>query len=1638
MGKSSVLVGIDKISVSFFLVVFFVALCMCSAPVFSFISITAHTSSAELQPEWSAAGQLMDYTVTITNQGPDAIKEVRIYQNPNYTDFQCEEKTDWTLVFVENYPDPELGTVDLCWYFTDNSHAIPYGSHEDFEFSATTPDSGCNWNWKFETRDIETSQQGGAWMAIYDTTSVDDKKPIIIKTLGEPKIENGETWITQDTPINIEAYDQGDCGISGIDHCEYRYDVDGTEVLPWTEISWDSVTGENIPHYFYTFTYNRDSEHFLEIKCFDIAGNEAYHSQTERVDSTPPETTKTYGDPHYPADINSNPAYPHWITTSTPITLTAPDGGNVCAIGTEKMWYYDQLVPDMYCENEYNPQANGVVFTTADSVIDQVDSCHPVCPSPYDVMYNGDISCAEYAQDICLLWNLNLPCHINWLSWEDCVEDYVNNCVGCGCDSTWKLYRGTPITKDEESCHVLQFLSADYLGNYEEMNFQCVYVDDTPPEQIKTVGTPNIPCECGECSEFDYWVRDDSSLPGTEITLDCDDSWDGEANHPVDHETICYNVSYDMSPYDLTSDYCDVALTDGWCCVTPPKTIVFVEDSLHDLEFYCIDGLGNENEETDLEYFRVDSQPPVITKTMIGTDHLGDCPPVNPGDECYVRDDGENGVHIDVADDDVQFPDCAVGLDQCEYGLLWYTTQGECANKYPGHTYDSEGRCVVESGNFGEEGINITFHEDSTHELYVDCWDLLGNRMPQDKEEFLVDSTPPETTKTYGDPQKVDPFCAEWCYVDYCVAVQTGAEKDECAEKCEHNFCTMWITSDTPVKLTAEDEKVGQDYPTVTKWRNLYFPNNPEICQRPPKESIPNCVATVEMVADNCNPDYYAPFVPGYSNEVPVWNTYSGEFFKSPESCHVIEYYSVDALGNEEIMDWQCVFVDNTPPEGIKEIGYPKIPCKEPVGPECWWVRDHVTPITLDCIDQGPHPVKQETVCYRVSFNYSEGWNYNKTEEYCGKFGGTMEGDWCCDYVGDEPYEFVFTEDSLHDLEFYCRDHLNNTEQTSDLEYFKVDSIPPNTTKTHHGPYYVNNETGATYIDTASWINLTAEDGGEVCAVGVKDIYWQNLVYEEDDEWYCQSPENCAEWNPKMLNPDKRNTYDGSIYKEEESCHVFAYYAEDELGNKENISWQCFFVDKRPPIIEKNYGDPYFEEGDVEWISSNTPIRISAYDPEPHPSGVKEVVYRVSLVRDENCWNKTTCETVAGAGEWTPLIGDEVHIRDESCHLIEINATDNVDKRSHHRQCVFVDNTPPTPDKKVGDPKEIWTPRDIDDPEYDGDTSYFYPQANELCWTLPEEECREAGSDTCLECWKVTKDTYIDMSCSDPDPHPVNHEKVCFNVELDGLDATEDYCEDYEGSYNETGDGFCCLDSTIEDFRFLERTEHNLEYYCIDALGNQGPIDEEKFKVTGNSFRIDLNRKWNLISVPFVLLDDNITKVFEDIEEDIASVWTYDAKTGDWYVYRPSAGGTSNLEEMNPGWGYWVMAHDDTELLIGGDLYNPVTTPPSRDLINGWNLIGLYGTEDEITNYNGPNGNADEAYCELYTLRNEESIYPPTKWSALVGYWEPEDPEFMEYGICDYTDLGAGYWVFMDEDKTYSRTTVCPEALVGLLCWAIP
>ena len=1419
----------------------FLTILLLAAPAFA-----AHTSNADLAPEWSPAGQSVDYAVTITNNGPDDIDEVRIYMNQNYTygSDPCEDKIGWEKNWII--------VKQACHYIAENSSSrITPGNSDIFNFTATTPSNGCEFTWEFESRDV-TFPNTGSIQYLNDSTSVDDIEPAIIKTVGEPKVacEGPECdyWITQDTEIRIEAYDQGECGISGLNYCEYRYSVDGSydsQVggMDWTRIQWQNVQIGQPPHYFFKFKFDEDSEHFMEVRCYDIAGNDAYHGQTLKVDDTPPTTLKRFIGPQKIIDGPNGKI--EWIDGVTTIETAAADGGDICHIGVENTFYKIIPADDVTCETS------------------------------------------------CIDWQTSPP-------------------TGDG----WTTYTG-PIGEIPDSCHVMEYYSVDLLGNIEEVQTNCFFVDKKAPivdknngEAIRDIGEPAFTNDGNPEGEF-HWIT--QNMP---ITFTCTD----QQPHPSGDEQLCYKVSYDYPNWGyITDTYCDGPLnSEGYCCVdAAPFVFKFKEDSMHNLEYYCEDAVEKKSEE-HVQYYKVDTRDPTVEK-ILNKPYFGACPP-RPGtdDECFV--DTATTIELEIEDEGT----CAIDQVTCKWK---YNVNGgewsDWSTRFP-----------------------INFPEESRHELQIECSDLLGNTW-EDTEYFSVDKTPPETTKTYGDPFYQD----------------EGGE---------------WILPTTEITLTVEDAGPHKSGIAETQYR------------------VSGALA--DRFCNNCE-----GWMQAFRPDMGPWNTYTSPFTIGEESCHVIEFRSIDNVGKEEEIDWQCVFVDDSAPVmGDKVIGDPQI-----VKNDVTYITQS-TPITMSCWDAEPHPVDHVSLWYRYRISDDcETW-----------------GDWTdwVDPTGQTVEKTIrFEQDSCHELEYYCADILGNeTRVYSEIDI--VDTVGPLIEKTVVGP-----NTGD-------------------CPPGTDDICFIDGVTEIHVRAYDPLPhpvdQVVCDWDYTVTGGDKTGSGASGVTSPfvinfpEESEHLLQIDCYDALGNQ-TTDVETFFVDKTPPAISKWYSVDHSFQGRVEnwfaeWINSDATIFGAVTDAGPHKSGIAEVKYRTTRVNDEYCRNygQTSvvaveptggpvldpylCQDAVGSGDWTTVSPEdydefEFGIDEQSCHLIEIFAEDNVEKDSLHKQCVFVDNNAPTPIKTVGEPKTVW----------DGKDSIFYDI---------EGFCTEPDN-----CWRVTLFTPIKLDCTDPEPHPVDHETVCFYVELDAEDATNGYCTEMEGDYNANGDSYCCLESTTDTFFFMEETEHNLKYYCEDALGNIGPIDDEKFKVEGTKFEIELNKKWNLISVPFVLLDNDVETVFSSVAANVESVWAYDASVGPdgtWYVYSPGApAGANSLKKIIPGWGYWLAAYNPDTLVIGGSLFSPATTPPSRDLKKGWNLIGYYGADDggdpptAIDVYDGPDGDGKMAHCALYSLGS--SVWDKG-WTSLFTYWEQDNPN--QWNLLDKTDdmdPGAGYWVSIPEDYPYNVTTSC-------------
>ncbi len=500
---------------------------------------------------------------------------------------------------------------------------------------------------------------------------------------------------------------------------------------------------------------------------------------------------------------------------------------------------------------------------------------------------------------------------------------------------------------------------------------------------------------------------------------------------------------------------------------------------------------------------------------------------------------------------------------------------------------------------------------------------------------------------------------------------------------------------------------------------------------------------------------------------------------------------------------------------------------------------------------------------------------------------------------------------------------------------------------------------------------------------------------DSDSDSLIDECDNC----PQDYNPEQEDTDLDGLGNVCDNCPL-TYNPEQEDSDGDGIGDACdsgkTVKTVGEPKIECDYFGEQEEAEECLFVSLETEISMDVNEhwciEEPH------TFYRMRWKQDiEDQWEAW--------GNWIEYTG-AFSFEEQSVHELEYYSVICGVEEDHQFEIDIVDGRAPNGEKKVGAPRKEWS----------GAGSIFYPEIEELCWN---------GQGNEMECWKITLDTPVTITCEDPEPHPVEGELACFYLEWDKDDITENYCNSLQGDYNARGDNYCCIEEETE-IVFGEETEHNLKYYCVDALGNKGPIDDEKFKVEGNAFRIHLNKKWNLISVPFTLMDSSIENVLVDVVENVHSVWTYNAVTDEWLVYRPDSPGTSNLEEIVPGRGYWIAAFEDDVLLVGGSLLSPAETPPGIPVVPGWNLIGTYSTEGipEMI-YQGPNpsGWGRTAHCSMYSLGTD--IWDK-EFTALITYWEPDNPnQWKMIGEYDYLNPGAGYWLATPQSGTYTYTTTC-------------
>lgn len=780
-------------------------------------------------------------------------------------------------------------------------------------------------------------------------------------------------FISQDTVIRLTAEDVEPHPV-GIDYCEYRYSINGGNFSEWMlgghilpELDEAPCDGDcyQPPSYYFEIQYEEDSIHTVEYKCVDKLGNWGQtYTEVDVVDTQAPELVKTVGEPK----------------------VVVNEGGEY----TINEGPFDVLIIHA---NAVDHLSDVVAKVSASDDIDVVDT--------YDARYGTPTLDYLDDYDSVLVWSNYY--YGNPTALGNVLADYSD--IGGGVTlMTFSWYSGFKLE-----------------GRYMNEEYGSIPFGDYNPYSSGSLGTIHNPAHpimngVSSFSTGDYRSGYTGPLnTGAELIASYTDGMVLAAVHDHGDARTCdlgfFPPSSDAhsSSWDVNTDG-DVLMqncllwTAGGTMQGGEELTYITQDT--NLTFVCNDldphPVGNETIEYRIRWkYDFDDEWDEWSDWMSFNTNMT----VYNFDEdsiheveyrCYDALDNYAGSYYEVDIVDTQAPDSHKFLE----GPV--VTNHEVYSGEPDYTVG------------GEEGIFIWKDGD----IWKIRWTADGNPLMNVKGTITGESGNFEVVETYlyEDGGHVDEMTWNPKKIEFDAYVNTGEDG------IDFTFSGHYVTFD----LYYEGY---DDVKSVT----FIGENNVNPISMP--FSLPFTWVTQETnVTLTCN-DLDPHPVQGEEIFYRIWykefaeddwtvgdfDEYTGTFQFTEDSYHMIEFYCVDELGNEEEHRFEVDYVDTLPPVTTKSVGEPKVECDEE---NChYWVTDE-TEISLSCTDEGEHPVGKDYLEYR----------YFKD--------GVLSQDWLY-YEGP----FTFTDgDSNHTLEYRCVDLLENFE-TIQVEYDRVDTAPPTVIK---------------------------------------------------------------------------------------------------------------------------------------------------------------------------------------------------------------------------------------------------------------------------------------------------------------------------------------------------------------------------------------------------------------------------------------------------------------------------------------------------------------------------------------------------------------------------------------------------------------
>ena len=155
----------------------------------------------------------------------------------------------------------------------------------------------------------------------------------------------------------------------------------------------------------------------------------------------------------------------------------------------------------------------------------------------------------------------------------------------------------------------------------------------------------------------------------------------------------------------------------------------------------------------------------------------------------------------------------------------------------------------------------------------------------------------------------------------------------------------------------------------------------------------------------------------------------------------------------------------------------------------------------------------------------------------------------------------------------------------------------------------------------------------------------------------------------------------------------------------------------------------------------------------------------------------------------------------------------------------------------------------------------------------------------------------------------------------------------------------------------------------------------------------DLDMGWNLISIPNFADPSSVDLILKNVKNN--GVVGYD----------PGNKTFSTPADLQPLYGYWINVTAPNQSIGFIADTNIRSVPPSRDLFEGWNLIGVVANKQE------QNRELDAGLLFQPLQTGGKPLY-----SYLVSYKNPRKTYTVGDDLTDRTPLnkGQGYWLFMN------------------------